>query len=107
MSQALTIIQQGDQYAIEVVVKNGEDIVTPETCDDMRIKLGEYTRSYGAGELVCEDGVWRFPMTQEMSLSFRKGMTTLQAQFKDGAEVRGTSVYPVEVDLSVLREVWL
>lgn len=106
MSQALTVIQQGDQYAIEIVVKNGETVVTPETCDDMRIRLGGFIRSYGRGELSCEDGVWRFPMTQEMSLSFRGGMTSLQAQFKDGSEVRGTPVYPVEVDLSVLREVW-
>lgn len=105
-STAVTVIQQGDQYAIEVIVKLGDTVISPQNCDDMKIKLGNFLKEYSKGELLFSNGIWYFPMTQEMSLSFRGGMTTLQAQVKSGEEIHGTPVYPVTVDTSMIQEVW-
>lgn len=32
-------IQQGDQYAIPIKIKSGEDIITPDNCTDVRVKI--------------------------------------------------------------------
>jgi len=103
---AVTVIQQGDQYAIEVIVKFGDAVITPDDCDDMKVMFGGYEKCYSKGELTFQNGIWYFPMTQEMSLSFQKGLTSIQAQFRKDGEIRGTPVYSVEVDVSVIREVW-
>lgn len=105
-SKALTVIQQGDQYAIGIIVRCGDAEITPQTCEDMKIKLGSRTKTYLSGGLSFQDGVWLFPLTQEQSLSVVNGMTTIQAQYRMGSEIQTTPVYPVQVDLSIIREVW-
>ena len=106
-NQTLTVIQQGDQYAIEFIVKAGDSVITPDNCDDMKIMVGGFEKTYSSGELLFSDGTWYFPMTQEMSLSFTKNIASVQAQYKDGTEIRGTPVYTMGVDISIIREVWV
>lgn len=63
------IIQQGDQYAIPIKIKSGNDVITPENCSDVRVKINDKMMSYSSGELLYNaiEQNWQFTLTEDIS----------------------------------------
>lgn len=64
-------MQRLDQYSIPVTIMLNNERVTPETCDDIVIKLGDYQKSYSKGEITydSEKEFFRYPVTSEITSS--------------------------------------
>lgn len=113
----ITAIQQGDQFFLPVIIKEGETEITPENADDVRVKIGSFLDSLSSGELAygeIEDPddsessifVWLFPVTQDRSLSWGSGEVGMQVGFKRGSTTRMSKVEKVWIDTSIITEEW-
>lgn len=105
-ANAIFTIIQGEQYAVEIIIKNNETEITPENCDDVKIKIGNITKKYSKNEINYENERWLFPLTQEESLMLKKGRVNIQAQYMVAENVYSTDLYKVQVDLTTIRETW-
>lgn len=106
-----TPIQQGDAFYLPVVIKQGNAVITPENADDVKIKLAEVIRKYSEGELTYstydgENSAWLFPLTQELTLSWRSTAIPMQVQIKQGPNVFGSDTECVPIDFSIINEEW-
>lgn len=102
-----TFIQQGDQYAIPIYVQQDELLITPDNCSDLRIQIGNVLRTYSKGELTynSEEGVWEFPLTEEMSRSFGP-YSTAQVGIKIGNDYVYSRPVTIEFGSSLITEGW-
>ena len=101
------IIHQGDQYAIPVKIKLGNEIITPGNCNDVRIKINDKLLEYSTGGLLysATEQVWQFPLTE--SISFNYGNTVMiQIAVKLGTDYLYSPVKKVEVGSSIIKELW-
>lgn len=55
-------MQKGDQYSVPFKIKMGGEYVTPNNCDDLKIKLGEHTKTFSEGTLTYSNDAWQFPL---------------------------------------------
>ena len=102
----LFVITRGEQYAVEIVIKNDEDVITPNNCDDVKIKLGNLEKKYSDNEIFYEDGRWLFPLTQEQTLAMNLKRVNLQAQYKSGSNIFSTDIYAVQIKDTVINGTW-
>lgn len=120
----ITAIQQGDQFFLPVIIKEGETEITPDNVDDVRIKIGSFLDSLSSGELAYgqidnpdynaatnntvpeQIFVWLFPITQERSLSLNQGEVGMQVAFKRGSTIRKSKDAKVWIDSSIITEEW-
>ena len=98
-------IIQCEQYAVEIIISNGETTITPENCDDLKIKLANIEKTVGNGELTYDRdrGAWLFPLTQSQTLSFCDNQISAQAQYLSGQNVFSTAMTKIQVDKSIIR----
>lgn len=101
-------IQQGDQYVIPFKIKSGQNIVTPEKVDDVRIKVGDIIKSVEAENLTfdTETQCWQFPLTQAQTRAIRSGMVSYQVGVKVGGEIVYSRVGNLQVNDSIIQEAW-
>ncbi len=97
-------INQGDQYAVEIVLTDEDNhAVTPSTVDDLKIKMCGIEKSYLAGSLVYRDDKWLFPLTQADTLAMKAGRIPVQAQALIGTTVISTDVIYADIGRSIIR----
>jgi len=99
-------VARGEQYAVEIVIYNGDTAITPLNVDDIKINLGSYVLQYSKGEISYENGRWQYPITQEMSLEWDNGIIDLQGQYKVGDNIYNTEIYKVKVDTTTIEDIW-
>lgn len=104
----MATIIQGEQYAVEFVLTNGDESITPSNADDVKIKMGSIEKSYTEGSLTydTESECWLFPVTQEQTLAFSNASVPVQAQYKKGSMVISTEKQNIRVDPSIIRSVF-
>lgn len=104
----MATIIQGEQYAVEIVLTNGEINITPENCDDVKIKLGSIEKTYSDGSLIYDSAAecWLFPVTQEQTLAMCSTTIPVQAQYKTGSIVISTEKNTVKISPSIIRSVF-
>ena len=105
------VIQQGDQYFLPVVIKQNGVEVTPENCDDVKIKIGTVVRKYSDGGLTyglyeTNKSAWLFQLTQELTLSWQGATIAIQAQIKQGINIFGSDTESMPIDFSIIQEEW-
>lgn len=102
------IIQQGDEYALPIVIKMNDASVSPSDIDDLRIQVGEYLKSYVDGELTYDDELeqWLFPMTEEMTRTFTDELTLVQVAVKIGNRKINSVVKKINVYKSIIKKGW-
>lgn len=103
-------MHQGDQYSIVITINSGDEPLTPEDVEGIRIKIGEMERRYPEGTLTYNDqeGAWLFPVTQAETLRMT-GMQRAQVQVNFGGtppQIIGSAVVQVDMDGSVIRKEW-
>ena len=103
------IIQQGDQYAIPISIKSGSEVITPENCSDVRVKIDDIMVSYnnGSGDLTynAADRSWCFPLTEDISFKFSNSIQ-VQVGVKFDDDYVYSPVQRVDVSLSIIKEKW-
>ena len=101
------LIQQGDQYMIPVKIKRNGTEVTPTDVHDVRIKFGNFLKSYLNEEVQYADGVWFFPITEDMS-RVMLGQTSFQVGIKlsNESEFIYSPTVQVSVGKSIITEAW-
>ena len=102
----MSTIMQGDEYGLRIGLrtKNGT-AVTPENVSDLEITLGRYRKTYLDGEVTWDGEKWVFPMTQEMSFTF-KNQVACEARAKfTGGDVIGVFIETLDVIPSQSRVV--
>lgn len=108
-------MQQGDQYALPIQIKNSEGtVISPDNCYDVKIQVGDLDeKSWRAGEIYPqmeeEEGVevfagyWCYPLSQKETLTLTSA-TQVQAQVKFGDDtVVGTPVTKMRVGQSIIQ----
>ncbi len=101
------MIHQGDQYAIPVKIKIGNEIITPDNCTDVRIKINDKLLEYRSGSLLYNDieKVWQFPLTEKVSFAY--GNTArIQIGVKFDDDFIYSTVKKIEVGSSIIKEFW-
>lgn len=100
-------IISGEQYPIGFILRQRSTVFTPENIEEVRAKLGKFSASYPNGDLTFRNGVWQFPMTQEMSYAFKNGTVDFQVQGKtSGGNIFSTKATKIAVDPTIFGGVW-
>lgn len=101
-------IQKGEQYAIPFEVTVGNDAVTPETVDGIRIQLGDRMCEYPSGELEydSENSAWLYPLTEEQSTTMLAGKVNAQVAVKYGDDIVMSDVLNASVQSSIIKRRW-
>jgi len=110
----VTVIQQGDQYFLPVIIKYGGTVITDENADDVKIKIGDVTKKASAGEIAYGEytsgadtlNAWLFPLTQEATNAWNAGGVPAQVQIKQGSSIIGSATETVTVGYSTIEETW-
>ena len=103
-------MQQGDQYAIRVDIKQGGSALEPADVAGVKVQLGDIMREYPDGGLTYDSTLesWLFPVSQAETLAL-EGTVSAQVQVNLGgepAQIVGSPVRRVRVDGSIIRQVW-
>lgn len=101
-------IIQGEQYAIKIEIYNEDAQVTPENCDDIKIKVGTIEKTHSAGELSysTEEEAWLFPLTQAETLAFCGGRIERQRQVKIAGNIFSTAKSIILIADSIIKTVF-
>lgn len=100
-------MMQGDAYYLGIRIQNNAGSpVAPEDVLDVEITIGGLIRTYRAGELVYQDGMWFFPMTQEETYAYWPAAVKAQVRvhWANGV-VEGKPLYGIRMEESISKEV--
>ena len=102
------VIYKGEQFFIPFDVKIGNDPVTPEDVDGVRIKVGDRLCQWPDGELEynSEEGAWMYWLTEAQSLELLAGPRSAQVAVKLGDNIFKTDILPVSVKDTIIKERW-
>lgn len=109
-----TVIIQGDQYYIPIIITQGETEITDQNVNDVKIKVDAITKKASDGDISYsaytygaeERHAWLFPVTQLQTLSWKAGVIPIQVQIKDGDAIIGSEVQQIPVDFSIIGDEW-
>ena len=98
------IIMQGDAYDVEITLKTEDGtVITPAIAEMVEFMLGKLRKTY-PGDVVFDDGVWAFPLSQRETQSMG-GVKTMEARVKFSDDtVIGASIAPVMIAPALSRE---
>lgn len=102
-------IQQGDQYAIPITIKSGSEVITPENCSDVRVKIDNLMISYdgGAGNLSYNstDKTWCFPLSEDISFKYSDSIQ-VQVAVKFDDDYVYSPVQRIDIGRSIIKDKW-
>lgn len=100
-------MMQGDAAYFGIrIFNNAGSAVTPQDLADLEITIGHLSKSYRRAQLLYENGLWLFPMTQTESFSFWAGAAPGQVRLLwHNGVVEGVPLYGCRVTESLSREV--
>ena len=105
-------IIQGDQYAIPFPVYLGQELVTPDNVEGVRIQLGDTLKEWpdDNGDLTYDGdrGVWCWPVTEEQTRAWTAG-TRIPAQIGvnlGGGDFRYCPTFHLEIGPNIITEAW-
>lgn len=103
----MAIIKCGDQYLLPFKIEQGSVVVTPENSTDVRIKIGDYLKSYSASEISFNSttNCWEYPLTEEMTRSLT-GRVPCQLGVKIGDNYVYSEDIPIDFINSIITESW-
>lgn len=101
----VAVIVQGDQYALQVKVMEGDAEITPDDCDAMQIQIGDEV--FKDDNIEYDGEFWLCFITEEMTTRWQ-GYAPIQARWKttsDGkTEIAYTEWAHIEIDDSIFKE---
>lgn len=102
-------IMQGDQYAIPIKIKIGNEVITPDNCTDIRVKVDDDMISYDSGEGDLKysetDQTWLFPITEKMSFEYKVDVQ-VQIAVKIGDDYIYSPIQTINIGHSIIKDRW-
>jgi len=101
-------IQQGDQYAIPFSIKQGNTVITPQNCDNVKISFCGKTKDYVRGELTFNTttNVWEYPLTEAQTKNKNLYLSNYQVAIKIGTDIIYSEVSGLSIAMSEITEDW-
>ena len=102
------VIYKGEQFFIPFDVKIGNDLVTPENVDGVRIKVGDRLCQWPDGELEYDstESAWMYWLTEAQSLELMAGSRLAQVAVKIGDNILKTDTLGITVKDTIIKERW-
>ena len=102
----MVVIHQGDQYLIPIQVFSGEEEMTPDTLDDLTVKIAGVVKSYSANEMEYDAvlGCWLYPLDSYQSRSIKRNRTDAQIAVRIGDSCFYSAVQKVASSYSIIEE---
>jgi len=104
----LMAIIQGAQYYVPIKLKQGETVISPSNCDDVKVMFGGEIAQYTKGTLTWDsvNSYWKYWLDQEQSLSMKHGGSALkiQAEVKIGNDILPTELVSDFVGKNIIKE---
>lgn len=100
-------MMQGDSYNLGIkILNNAGSVVTPEDVRDVEIIIGHLRKTYRNAELLYDDGMWLFPLSQKESFGMLPSAVKAQVRvaWANGV-VEGKPLYGVRTEESISKEV--
>lgn len=100
-------MMQGDSYNLGIhILNNAGSPVTPDDILDVEITIGSITKSYLKAQLLFEEGVWMFPLTQAETQGFWPGplKSQVRVRWTNGA-IEGKPLFGIVVNEGISKEV--
>ena len=100
-------MMQGDACYLGIRILNNAGFpVSPEDVVDVEITIGHLVRTWRGEELVWQDGMWFFPMTQEETQEYWPAAVKAQVRIHwANGVVEGKPIYGVRIEESISKEV--
>ena len=100
-------MMQGDGCLLAFAVKNNAGSpVAPADIQDMEISLAHLRKTLGRGELIYQDGLWLFPLSQTETFSFWPAPAACQIRMLwNNGVVEGKPIHGVNMGESLSKEV--
>lgn len=102
------MIRQGDQFPLTFSIKDGATIISPETCNDLKIKINNKVYKHSKGEISFLNDKWQVYILQEDTIN-SGGSFNIEAQVKFSGNpgvIKSTGVVNIKVDPSSITEEW-
>ena len=100
-------MMQGDSYNLGIrILNNAGSPVTPEDVKDVEITIGHLSKTYMNSQLIYNEGLWMFPLSQKDT--FRYWPSSVKAQVRvvwANGVVEGKPLYGLRIDESISKEV--
>ena len=97
---------QGDEYLIPVLIKQKDTIITPENATGVKVGIGSAVSKYPDGDLMFAEGLWYFPLTQEISLRIPEGEVEFQVAVKLTNNIVHSRTSYIDVYKTIFKGVW-
>lgn len=103
-------IHQGDQYLIPIQIMFRDEIITPDNCVDVRVKIEDDLVSYddGEGDLTFdeENQMWCFNLTNAKSVNYNS-IVSMQIGVKfNSTDYIYSDVEQIDCRRSIIKESW-
>lgn len=104
----VTIIQQGDEYALPFKIKKDDNVITPSDITDLRIQIADNLKSYLNNEITynTETQEWNYPLTQEETVVLDGATVPLQIGIKQSGNIYYSQTISAVVGKSIIKEEW-
>lgn len=100
-------MMQGDSYNLGIrILNNAGNPVTPDDVIDVEITIGHLSKTYLNCELLFNEGMWLFPLSQKETFHYWPSALKAQVRvaWKNGV-VEGKPLYGVRINESISKEV--
>lgn len=100
-------MMQGDAYSLGFqILNNAGNSVTPEDIQDIEITIGHLRKTYKNAQVVYENGLWLFPLSQNETFRFMPAAVKAQVRvmWANGI-IEGAPIYGVRIGESLSKEV--
>ena len=100
-------MMQGDGCYLAFAVKNNAGSpVAPADIQDMEISLAHLRKTLGRGELIYQDGLWLFPLSQSETFSLWPAPVRCQIRILwNNGVVEGKALQGLDIRESISKEV--
>ena len=98
---------RGDEYLIPILIKDKNNtVITPDNATGVKVGIGSAVSSYPDGDLTYADGLWYFPLTQEISYRIPEGDADFQVKVKFADKIVNSKQTKVDVEGTIFKGVW-
>lgn len=100
-------MMQGDSYFLAInILNNAGSPVTPGDIKDVEITIGNLRKTYLNAQVVYNNGVWLFPLSQKETFGYWPSAVKAQVRvvWANGV-VEGKPLYGVRINESISKEV--
>lgn len=100
-------MMQGDTCNLGIrILNNAGNPVTPQDVLDLEITIGNLRKTFAKSELLYQDGLWFFPLSQQQTASFWPASVKAQVRLRwRNGVVEGKPISGITVQESLSKEV--